>query len=402
MTSKYVNILAVVPYFVPRIGGGETHLYQLAELLSVKGHSISILTQFLPQTIEYEEKGNIKIQRFGNALTRTGRRAGYSQILSYIKQHEFRNTVLYEYLSVGTEYRTAVMCEILAVARKKGIPRVVRIPSSKRVTELSTLYLDGIRELQQADCVISLNPGIYEELISFGLSHHQIQSIPNGVDVNRFKPSLNGRKDMRQSVGCTQDSIVFLCPSRLAPKKRIPSLLQLWKEIVETYTTDSSCELWVVGDDRLEAKQGEVSRQVKALSEELKLRNLRLFPGEPHSNMPKYFQASDVYISLSTQEGMSNAMLEAMATSLLVIAPATDAVTPLINDGCNGFLFIPGDLASAKHAISRFMNTSKKEREKMCHRNREIICENYKIEHIAEKFSRLFSQLVFGQNEVHL
>jgi len=401
MTEKHSHVLAIVPYFVPRIGGGETHLYQLAELLSAKSHSILILTQRLPETLEYEEKERIKIRRFGDALTQAGRRAAYAQMLAFVKRHEFQDTVLYEYLSVGKEYRTKTMCEILAAAEKKGIPRVVRIPSSKRVTELSQLHPNGIRVLRGADCVIALNPGIYKELISFGVVPRQIRSIPNGVNINLFKPSRESRmNDVRADAGCAQDTLVFLCPSRFAPKKRIPELLRLWKQITETHNIVSSYELWVIGDGRLEAKRGRVSRRVQALARELKLTGLRLFPGEPHPEMPKYFQASDVYISLSAQEGMSNAMLEAMATCLPVIAPATEAVIPLIRNNWNGFLFTPGDLTSAEQAILRFLNISKEQREKMGQRNREVICEGYKIEDIAERFSEVFNQLVFGRNEV--
>lgn len=201
---------------------------------------------------------------------------------------------------------------------------------------------------------------------------------------------------MRKNLGCAKDSVIFLCPARFAPKKRIPDLLMLWKEIVEHYAQAFTLELWVVGDDRLEAKQGEVSHRVQNLARELGLKNLRLFSGEPHSNMPKYFQAADVYISMSSQEGMSNAMLEAMSCGLPVIAPYCDATIPLITDGWNGFLFSPGDLTSAKHIISKFLNVNREQRRIMGQRNRELICKSYRIETIADIFSDLFNQLVFS------
>lgn len=166
MDIKQANILAIVPYFVPRIGGGETHLYQLAELLAVKGHSITILTQLLPDSKEYEVRRNIKVHRFGDALTPNGRHEAYTQILNYVKRNNFFETVLYGYLSVGVEYNTKIMCEVLATANRKGLPTVVRIPSSKRVTELESLHPNGINDLQKVDAVIALNPGIYAELIS--------------------------------------------------------------------------------------------------------------------------------------------------------------------------------------------------------------------------------------------
>lgn len=400
MNTKKVNILAIVPYFVPRIGGGETHLYQLAELLSEKGHSITILTQLLPDSKEYEENGNIKVHRFGNALTPDGRHEAYTQILNHVKQNDFFDTVLYGYLSVGIEYNTRIMCEVLAEAKRKALPSIVRIPSSKRVTELESLHPDGINDLRQVDAVIALNPGIHAELISYGLSDYQIKRITNGVNINLFKPSVDSYENgMRHKLGCAKDSVIFLCPARFAPKKRIPDLLLLWKEIVEHYASAIPLELWVVGDDRLEAKQGEVSHRVQSMAKELHIQNLRLFPGEPHNNMPKYFQAADVYISMSSQEGMSNAMLEAMACGLPILAPSCDSTIPLIANGWNGLLFSPGDLVSAKNVISQFLNLNREERRMMGQRNREVICKSYRIEDIADIFSDLFNQFVFTETK---
>jgi len=392
LNATRANMLAIVPYFVPHIGGGETHLYQLAKLLTARGHSVSILTQRVPGTSEYEEICRTKILRFGSTLSQAGKRDAYTQILAYIKQHEFQNTVIYEYLSVGKEYQIEIMCKILALAREKGISRVVRIPSSNRVTELANLYPGSINELRRADRVIALNPGIYRELVSFGIHASKIEMIPNGVNINLFKPSHPNRNNMRQAIGCPQDTLVFLCPSRFAPKKRLPALVQLWKQVADVRGAANSCELWIVGDDRSKI----VSRQVHELVRELEIKRLRIFIAEPHPHMPRYFQSADFYISLSTQEGMSNAMLEAMATRLPVVAPACEAVIPLIKDGWSGFLFIPGDLVSAQEAIVRAINTTSRQREEMGERNRRLICNGYRIEQVAEKFSRLFNELVFG------
>jgi glycosyltransferase involved in cell wall biosynthesis len=267
VSNKLARILAIVPYFVPRIGGGESHLYQLADLLSEKGYSVTVLTLRLPDTPEWEMCNGTTICRFGSSLSADGRRAGYEQILHYVKVNDFPNTVLYEYLCVGMEHHTALMSKLLTATREKGIPRVVRIPSSGRVTELSRLYPQGLDELRQAHYVIALNPGIHRELIHVGVDESRIKLIPNGVNINMFYPNEDRHHDMlRRNVGCDKTTMVFLCPSRLAFKKKIPDLLRLWKQIsVETKNSCHSCDLWVVGDDRLEANRGQVSREIGKL-----------------------------------------------------------------------------------------------------------------------------------------
>lgn len=396
------DILAVVPYFFPRIGGGETHLYQLADLLSRKGHGIAILTQLLPGTREFEEKGRVSLRRFGDALTQAGRHRAYTQILEYVRRNAFPRTVLYEYLSVGADYCTALMCEILAAARQKGLRTVVRIPSSKRVTELAELYPAGVEELLLADSVIALNPGIYNELVSYGVEPGRISTISNGVDVHRFFPlPASERRAARSAVGPAGDGIIFFCPTRFAPKKRIPELLRVWEDITRTYAGDRPPSLWLVGDDHYEARRGLVSGQVEVITRELELQGVSIFPGVPHDRIHRYFQAADVYISLSEQEGMSNAMLEAMASGLPVLAPDTPAVSHLIADGVNGYLFTPGDLHSARQAVMRCLNVSDQERAEMGRRNRELICSGYRVETMADNFSALFDSLAFGPAPPH-
>lgn len=181
----------------------------------------------------------------------------------------------------------------------------------------------------EATRVISLNPGIREELRRVGVDDERILGIPNGVNTQLFEPAdAASRLQICDELEAEAAQRVFVCPSRFAPKKRLPELVELWRDVQGS--SSGGCALWVVGDPQHEVKRGRVSRAVEELLNEQRITTVRLLPGMPHHLMPRFYQGADAYVSLSVQEGMSNAMLEAMACGLPVVAPATDAVTQLI------------------------------------------------------------------------
>jgi glycosyltransferase involved in cell wall biosynthesis len=389
-----VDVLAVVPYFVPRIGGGETHLKQLSQELSRIGHRVTVLTLRIPGTASLDRRDHIEVRRFGDSSTGDVREQGYRQILEYVGDHDFPNSVLYEYLCVGSEHRTVLMSAVLTTAREKRIPRVIRIPSSGRVTELDQQYQSAIDELVAANAVIALNPGIRRELLHVGVSERRIVDIPNGVYVEKFVPrSDTGAAELRQRFRVAPGTLVFVSPSRLARKKRIPDLLQIWKDLNLRDRVIAASELWIVGDDLLEAEQGKISRELNALACALGLHNVRFLGGVPHDDMPMVYQSADVFVMLSLQEGMSNAMLEAMAAGLPIVAPDTEAVTHLVQHGWNGFLFSAVDAAACEGAIRDCAHRSKVERLTMGARSRDRICSQHRMECVAVSFSDLFNRV---------
>lgn len=393
-TSDRPRILAVLPYFVPRIGGVEHHVFQLATRLARRGHPISILTQRLAGTCAQETLDDVCVHRFGNASKERGRRDAYHQILRRVHQDPAPHTTLYLCLSVGKEFRTNVMCEILAVARRRGIPRIVRIPSSGRVSELAAALPEALMELRHANCVIALNPGIRAELLRIGCDSSRIVALPNGVDVDRFRPAdEQTRAEIRVAHSAGAQERVVVCPSRWAPKKKIPELIALWRQLEGT--TGGASRLWVVGDDRHEVKRGKVSRAIQAqMAQAGVAARIDLFAGRPHHEVAPFFRGADAYVSLSTQEGQSNALLEAMACGLPIVGPDTPAVSQLVTDGVNGFLFAPDDLSAAQDALRACLTASPSRLAEIGARNRALIERRYTVDLMVERFTRLLADLM--------
>ena len=106
--------------------------------------------------------------------------------------------------------------------------------------------------------------------------------------------------------------------------------------------------------------------------------------------MPGLYSSSDIFISASMQEGMSNAMLEAMASGLPIITTRCEGVEELVAD--NGVVLEQTNAASIAEAIVKLAQDGERyERMSVAARNR---AENFSWESVAEQYLASYRRLV--------
>jgi len=381
------DVVAIIARFLPHIGGAQTHLFELGRRLVRRGHSVSVLTKAAPHSPAHEIVEGITVHRFDRPKL-LGGDDSFASIYEHVKSRIFEHpTVLYVFLNVGTlaQGKTIWTIRLLELAREKSIPTVVRITSSGRVSRLAREYPRGIEVLRHTDCIVALNPGIQKELRDAGVGQSKIVFLPNGVDHNHFRPAAP------TYTSPTSNGKMFLSASRLDPKKRLPDLLVLWGKYLNCLA-DSNSHLRIVAQPH-DAKDTRDWLNIVEFAADAGLEHVDLVPGVAHELINRSYQNADVYITLSVEEGMSNALLEAMSTGLTVIAPATDAVKPLIVDDWNGFLFDPGSLASAAVAVARVMEAPAEKLQLMKRRSLDLVRERHAADLIAAAYSRLFNSV---------
>ena len=108
-----------------------------------------------------------------------------------------------------------------------------------------------------------------------------------------------------------------------------------------------------------------------------------------HDSIADLYRTSDVFVLPSLNEGMSNALLEAMASGLPVIVTDTGGTSELI-DG-NGVVVPMGDSNAIAEAIREFME--KQNTHKMGMRSREI-AEQMGWGAIGEAYLKVYGELV--------
>lgn len=96
---------------------------------------------------------------------------------------------------------------------------------------------------------------------------------------------------------------------------------------------------------------------------------------------------SDVFVLPSLREGLPNAMLEAMASGLPVVATEIDGVPAVIHPGENGFLVPPQDVVGLANAIKKVISDPELAR-KMGQTNRAAILENHDLDHVWPRVAK--------------
>ena len=95
---------------------------------------------------------------------------------------------------------------------------------------------------------------------------------------------------------------------------------------------------------------------------------------------------------------MPNAVMEAMAAGLPVVATAADGTTELITDGKNGWLVDVGDVDALVDKLE-FVLSHSEERRAVGHAAAATMRESYSVEAMVERFDRLFSDLAHSKDQ---
>ncbi len=148
----------------------------------------------------------------------------------------------------------------------------------------------------------------------------KIKTICNGVDTDKFHPRKKA----------IEFPLKIICPARLIKRKGQDILI---KAIAELKKKNIIYHINFVGD-------GDEKSNYKKLAKQLKVSEQIIFSRYvERERMKDQYQNADLFVLPSYNEGMSNALLEAMACGLSVIVTDVGGTEELVEDGSNGFIF---------------------------------------------------------------
>ena len=162
---------------------------------------------------------------------------------------------------------------------------------------------------------------------------NRIVRTASGVDAEQFYPGPSSVENALPS----RPRVVFT--GRLHPQKNLEILLDAWPGVAQK----TPATLILVGDG---SERSSLVERAKTLGVADRIH----FTGAV-SNVADYLRAGDIFALPSIAEGMSNSLLEAMATALPCLASEIGGNTDLINDGISGRLIRPGDRSGWSAAL---------------------------------------------------
>lgn len=183
----------------------------------------------------------------------------------------------------------------------------------------------------------------------YPVKHGKVFTVPNGIDVSSISQKNETYSNLRRHFGVKNDDILLMTSGSLTIEKghhiAINALNLLLKE-----TPSISIKLLIIGD-------GNYRDSLTKLVAKLGLTNRVFFTGfVPNELIWDYYDAADIYlIPTLRDEGLPFALLEAMATSLPIIASRIGGIPTVIEHGVEGLLIEPGDLNGIVSAISSLL-----------------------------------------------
>jgi glycosyltransferase involved in cell wall biosynthesis len=164
--------------------------------------------------------------------------------------------------------------------------------------------------------------------------HRPIDIIPvYGIDTTRFTPSTRPRRDIRAQLGLPLDASLVFFSSRIAPEKDPMTLLDAVRML-----RDEGRDLRI-----LHLSGGYREFQARARDLGLETAVIAHDAVAPFEGLASWYQAADVCVQASREEGLGFSPLEALACEVPVIASAVGGLLETIVDGETGWTFPVGD-----------------------------------------------------------
>jgi glycosyltransferase involved in cell wall biosynthesis len=280
--------------------------------------------------------GPIHVRRLPRLNRRPFRTITYLPVLfAWLLANARRYDVIHVHLANLQADVVAVACRLfrvpLYVKLAAGGPRG-EIARMRPVSWL-TRYV-GVRWAAKAQAT---STEIVQDLRSVGVPEERIVRIPNGLPQDAFTPvSAANRVELRRELGLPEGRILVLYAGRFARYKGVLDLVQAWQHL----DSSRAASLVLVGgpaiDDPVEIPQ---------------MADVILVPWT--DRVADYLRACEIYAHPSHADGMPNAVLEAMAAGLAVVATRVAAVPEMIADGETGLLVDIGDVTGLQAAIAR-------------------------------------------------
>ncbi len=213
-----------------------------------------------------------------------------------------------------------------------------------------------------------------------GLAPARIDVIPNGVDAGRFRPDASTRRRLRLQIGAADQEIILGTVGRLDPVKDHATLLLAAEQVI---AAGAPLRVVIVGD-------GPGKEQLQATIEtSSSLRGRVVLAGE--SSKPEdWLNSFDVFALPSLSEGMSNTILEAMATELPSVVTSVGANPDLVEESKTGFLIRPRDVRGLADRILQLAG-DRELRRKLGQRARQKVESEFSLQRMLENYSRLYT-----------
>ena len=222
---------------------------------------------------------------------------------------------------------------------------------------------------------------LFKDKYKFTKNIHIIQT---GIETSKFYKENFNQKDinsLKKKLGIKKKDFVVMTVSRLAKEKSVDRIINNHKELVKKY---SNMKLLIVGD-------GPDIDKLKDEAKSLGVSDSVIFTGKvPLNDIPIYYQLGNVFVTASKSETQGLTVVEAISSSLPVVAVKDDSFVNSVIEDFNGFVFTDDEkyinsiskLYEDKDLYNRLSNQSR------------LLSEDFSSEYFALKVLKVYETAI--------
>jgi glycosyltransferase involved in cell wall biosynthesis len=393
-----LNIVLYVNNFLPNIGGKEIVVLNLAQQYRKMGHKVRVVG---PGGVLSHRKTTypFPVHRFPRPFRRFG---DISDLLFlFIDLIVFGFDIVHAHTTNPNGYIAAML------KRSIRFPLIIT-PHGSDVHIIPGIQYGQLLDhknrariefaIQHADALTAISDSIKTSLVTAGASESKIRMIPNGVDVDRFKTEATS-SGTSVTLKLPDHGHVILSVGNYRECKGFENILRAMSEVIKK-SPDTYCAFVGKGNDVL-----------TPLVEELNLLDNIIIYG-PVAYMPIHgnnrsgndeltalFKRSTVYVSAGIDEkaeGMSLAVLEAIASGLPIVATDISGNRDVIENGQNGLLVEPNNPQQLASAVLDLIYNEDKRNAISEHQRSSI--QKYSWHSIAMKYIEVYTDTIGNRN----
>ena len=381
------RVLMLARYFPPEYSGAALQALALARELRRRGHSVEFI-------VFGGRSGTAgPVDDFAVTRLELGHGAKHQEFALWWNLARFlvRRRRDFDILhSHGAYYTQAAVGPL---ARLFGMKSLVKASLSHN--DLEGVHSQVVRKvhrrmLRAIDACVAISADLEQEFASAGVAQERLVRIPNGVDVERFRPATElQRAQARDGLGLPNDRPVALYLGVFDQRKNIEWLAERW---LATDGFGTGGLLLAVGPTSRDIPDRDVAARLEALAGD-RASSLRVLGFAP--SVEAYYRAADALILPSLGEGLPNVVLEAMASGLPCAVSAVSGSLDLVQGGVTGHTFTSGDDEGLARAVRACLSV---EGRHMGRAAREFVVAQYGIPAVADAYERLYANILASKS----
>jgi glycosyltransferase involved in cell wall biosynthesis len=311
-----LRIALVCDWFLPRMGGLELHLRDLAQHLNAAGHTVEVITTTpgdpVVEGVRVHRVDASRLPRAGVIWTRGGMR----KVRQVVEQGQY--DIVHSHVSIVSPVAYAGA----AAGQRLDLPTVLTFHSLPRGPGLFYRVLGYLLGISRWQAIVSAVSTTVADAVAPLVAQRPVLRLPNGIDPNHWRVA-HGPKD--------PDEMHLITVMRLNKRKRGAALLRALAELRKR-VPERTFWLRVVGDGPERAKLERLTRSL-GLQE-----NVYFLGYRTRDQIRDLFADADVFVMPSTSESFGLAALEARTAGLPVVAMAASGVADFIHEAREGLL----------------------------------------------------------------